>query len=192
MKKTTKFEQIQSLISLGLSNAEIANVLHTTTQNTGYIRKVRRMLNQHPDPDTRTTALLTLTPKRYYKAIWKHDGTKEELAAKLGVSRMTLNKYEKATGINKQLAEYLHIQGMSINEIARILGTKVSTLKNMGLAELPTLSGIKKQMERALSTLGNVANLEERIAIEYDLTQKAYDKFKLMFHAPKKTPFSPS
>lgn len=174
-KKDTLFERIKELISLGFDNNDIAEILHISVQSS-YIRRVRRIVSEHSD--NATTVLLTLTPKRYYQAIKNHNGTKEELAAKLGVSRMTLHNFEKATGLNKKLAEYLYLSGMSISRIAKTLGTKESTLKKMGLTEVPTISNIKTQMELALQILGNVSELDEDIARQCYGLQRIFDKLK--------------
>lgn len=174
-KKDTLFERIKAFVLLGYANDEIAESLKISNKSK-YIQRVRRVVSQYPD--NATTILLTLTPKRYYNAIKNHNGTKEELAAKLGVSRMTLHNFEKATGLNKKLAEYLYLRGMKMSQIARTLGTKESTLKKMGLEELPTLNGIKEQMGRALQILDNVSDLDEEIAIKRYSLNKIFDKVK--------------
>lgn len=174
-KKTTQFERIKKFVLLGYDNNEIAEVLNISPDS-GYIRRVRRVVTQHQD--NATTVLLTLTKKKYYNTVKQHNGTKEELAAKLGVTRMTLHNFEKATKVNQMLAEYLYLEGSPISRIARILGTKESTLKKMGLEELPTLSGIKGQIKRALDIYDNVAELDENIAIKRYCLSKVFDKLK--------------
>lgn len=174
-KKLTQFERIKEFVLLGYTNEEIAEILNISNKSK-YIQRVRRVVSKYQD--NATAVLLTLTPKRYYNVIQNHNGTKEELAAKLGVSRMTLHNFEKATKVNQKLAEYLYLQGFPISRIARILGTKESTLKKMGLEELPTLSGIKGQIKRALDILDNVAELDENIAIKRYSLNKVFDKLK--------------
>lgn len=173
--KTTLFERIKELVLLGYDNNQIAEYLNISP-NSGYIRRVRRVVSQFPD--NATTVLLTLTKKRYYGAIKNHNGTKEELAAELGVSRMTLHNFEKATGINIKLAKYLYVCGASISQIAKTLGTKESTLKKMGLEALPTLNGIKELMKTALDILGDVSELDEDIAVKCYSLNKIFDKLK--------------
>ena len=173
--KTTLFERIKAFILDGYDNNQIAEYLNISTKSK-YIQRVRRVVNQYED--NATTVLLTLTKKRYYNAIMNHNGTKEELAAKLGVSRMTFHNFEKATEINIKLAKYLYFCGASISQIAKTLGTKESTLKKMGLEEIPTLNGIKEQMKCALDLLGDVSDLDEDIAVKCYSLNKIFDRLK--------------
>lgn len=173
--KTTLFERIKEFVLMGYDNNQIAEYLNISPDS-GYIRRVRRVVSQFPD--NATTVLLTLTKKRYYDAIKNHNGTKEELAAKLGVSRMTLHNFEKATGINLKLAKCLYLHGMSISQIAKALGTKESTLKKFGLEDLPTLNGINEQLKSALEILGDVSDLDEHIAVKCYTLNKIFDKLK--------------
>ena len=105
----TLFERIKEFVLLGYDNNEIAETLNISS-NSGYIRKVRREITRPTETPSKSPAV---TPKKYYKLMKENKGTKEELAAELGVARMTLHRFEKTSGSNQKLAEYLYLRGMS-------------------------------------------------------------------------------
>ena len=107
-KDLSLFERIKEFVKLGYSNIEIAYLLDIKNDSK-YIQRVRRAVSSQ----TRTTDKKpTLTQKKYYSAMKQHNGTRDEFAAKLGVARMTLNRYENNTEINKKIASYLYLNGM--------------------------------------------------------------------------------
>ena len=165
-------DRIIEFVKLGFSDVEIADTLKISASS-GYIRRVRRSLSDNAGQSTPR-----LTPERYYNAMKQHNGTKEELAAALGISRMGLHKFEQNTEMKKRLAEYLYMRGMSVEEIAAQIGAKISTLEEMGLKELPTIPNLKKQFERILLRYEDAATWDTEIAAEYFKLKSAYDKLK--------------
>lgn len=160
-------ESIIELINGGFSDTEIAEILRISTQS-GYIRKIRRELN---NPNTNNEQSGTepdkLTPEIYFNAIMNHNGTKEELANKLRVSRMTLHNFERKTDILYKISRYLKIQGYSVQHIAKKLGVKQSTLLDFNLDRLPNIPTLKIQLDLLLDTLQDVAQWNEQITPLY-------------------------
>ena len=177
-KKQSKRENVIALISCGFTDSEIADTLHISAQS-GYIRKVRRSLAESaPEESSQDSGKPKLTPEHYYNAVMKHNGTKDELAAILGVCRKTLYTFEQNTQMKKRLACYMKVRGMSLEDIARQIGTKVSTLEKMGLDTLPTIDNIKVQMETALEPLADVAQWDNKAAALFYRLQDALKRLK--------------
>lgn len=177
-KKQSKRENIIALISCGFTDSEIADTLHISAQS-GYIRKVRRSLAESaPEESTQEQDKPALTPERYYNAVIKHNGTKEDLAAILGVCRKTLYTFEHDAQMKNRLARYMRVRGMSLEEIAGQIGTKVSTLEKMGVDKVPTLDGIKGQMEIALEPLADIAQWDNEAATLFYRLQDALKRLK--------------
>lgn len=172
-RKTTLSERIEELVLLGYDNKDIAEALNISNKSK-YIQRVRRSLKE----PTQEQDKLKLTPERYYNAVIKHNGTKDDLAAILGVCRKTLYTFEQNTQMKKRLTCYMRVRGMSLEDIARQIGTKVSTLEKMGLDKLPTLDGIKIQMEIALEPLADVAQWDNEAASLFYRLQDALKRLK--------------
>lgn len=178
-KKVTLFERIKEFVLLGYDNNEIAEALNISNKSK-YIQRVRRIVSQYSD--NASTALLTLTPQRYYNAIKTHNGTKEELAAKLGVSRMTLHRFEQDSNIKTRLASYMRVRGMSLEKIASTIGTKISVLEKMGLDTMPNVIEIKRQIEIVLKPLADVAQWDAETTTLYYTLKSTLDKLNKLFH----------
>lgn len=118
--KTTLFERIKEFVLMGYDNNQIAEYLNISPDS-GYIRRVRREVTKPTETPSNSPIL---TPRKYYKLLMENKGTKEELAAELGCSRMWLHKFEKSTEVNRKVAEYLYIRGMTLSQIAKTLGAK--------------------------------------------------------------------
>lgn len=176
-KTMSKRDRIIEFIKVGLSDIEIAEIVKISASS-GYIRRVRRSLSDNAGQSTPGQSTPKLTPERYYNAMKQNDGTKEELAAALGISRMGLHKFEQNTEMKKRLAEYLYMRGMSVEEIAAQIGAKITALEEMGLKELPTIPNLKKQFERVLLRYEDAATWDTEIAAEYYKLKSAYDKLK--------------
>lgn len=177
-KTKTKRQSIIELISCGFTDSEIADTLHISAQS-GYIRKVRRSLAESASEEsTQKQDKPKLTPERYYNAVMKHNGTKDDLASALGVARMTLHRFEQDTEMKKRLARYMRVRGMGLERIAAQLGTKISILEEMGIDRLPTLDGIRAQIEMALEPLADVAQWDEDVAAIYYQWEKASERLK--------------
>ena len=177
-KSKSKKQSIIELISCGFTDSEIADTLHISAQS-GYIRKLRRSLAESsPEESTQEQDKPKLTPERYYNAVMKHNGTKDVLAAILGVCRKTLYTFEHSAQMKNRLARYMRVRGMSLEVIAGQIGTKVSTLEKMGLDKLPTLDGIKIQMEIALEPLADIAQWDNEAASLFYRLQDALKRLK--------------
>lgn len=177
-KKQSKRENIIALISCGFTDTEIADTLHISAQS-GYIRKLRRSLAESsPEESTQEQDKPKLTPERYYNAIMKPHATKEELAAELGVSKRTLHYFEADSEIKKRVAEFMYMDGMSIDEISARLVTRKSALEEMGIISLPTLPEIKKQLEQILDRYQDAAEWDSRAAAKYYHLKNIFDRLK--------------
>lgn len=88
--------------------------------------------------------------------------TDSEIADTLHISAQS--GFEHSAQMKNRLARYMRVRGMSLEVIARQIGTKVSTLEKMGLDKLPTLDGIKIQMEIALEPLADIAQWDNEAA----------------------------
>ena len=171
--KITLFGRIKEFVLLGYDNNEIAETLNISS-NSGYIRRVRREITRPTETPSKSPAI---TPKKYYKLMKENKGSKEELAAELGVSRRTLHRFEESTEANQKFAEYLYLRGMSIGQIATTLRAKESTIKDMKLEDLPTLDGIREQMRQALEILQKASIFDDEIEAQYYGLQRVIDKF---------------
>lgn len=174
----SKRESIKALIACGFTDSEISDTLRISAKS-GYIRKIRReMADTSCNNETSTDEKQRLTPETYYNAMKKNNGTKEDLAAALGVARMTLHRFEQDTEMKIRLARYMRVRGMGLERIAAQLGTKISILEEMGIDRLPTLDGIKAQIEMALEPLADVAQWDEEVAALYYQWEKASERLK--------------
>lgn len=173
-KKSTQFERIKGFVLLGYTNEEIAEILNISNKSK-YIQRVRREVTKPTETPSKSPLI---THKKYYKAMKGNKGSKEELAAELGVARMTLHRFEKSTEANKKLAQYLYLRGTSISRIATLLGTKESTIKEMGLENLPTEDGIKEQIRQVLEVLKDASIFDDEIEAQFYEWQRLYDKLK--------------
>ena len=177
-KYQSKRGSVKALIACGLTDSEIAETLHISAKS-GYIRKIRRETAETScNNETSKDENPKLTPETYYNAMKKNNGTKEDLAAALGVARMTLHRFEQDTEMKKRLARYMRVRGMGLERIAAQLGTKISILEKMGIDRLPTLDGIKAQIEMALEPLADVAQWDEDVAAIYYQWEKASERLK--------------
>lgn len=177
-KSQSKRDSVKALIACGLTDSEIAETLHISAKS-GYIRKIRREIadtscNNEIPKDERPK----LTPETYYNAMKKNNGTKDDLAAALGVCRKTLYTFEHDNQMKLRLARYMRVRGMGLERIAAQLGTKISVLEKMGIDRLPTLDGIKAQIEIALEPLADVAQWDEDVAAIYYQWEKASERLK--------------
>lgn len=172
-KKISLFERIKELVLLGYDNGEIAEALNISNESK-YIQRVRRSLKK----STKEQDKPKLTPERYYNAIMKPHATKEELAAELGVSKRTLHYFEADSEIKKRVAEFMYMDGMSIDEISARLVTRKSALEEMGIISLPTLPEIKKQLEQILDRYQDAAEWDSRAAAKYYHLKNIFDRLK--------------
>ena len=173
-KDLSLFERIKEFVKLGYSNIEIAYLLDIKNDSK-YIQRVRRAVSSQ----TRTADKKpTLTPKKYYSAMKQHNGTRDELAAKLGCSRVWLNKFEKSTGAIKKIASFLYFNGMSIKHIARTLGTKESIIEEINLTDLPTIGKLKNQIKQALDILEKAAEFDDEIEGQFYELKRIFERLK--------------
>lgn len=153
---------ITELYKTGLPASEIAKSIGVTKR---YVNAV--ISRQKPLSDN-------LTESNYIAAIKNNSfESKEKLAAFFGVSRMTLHRFEEKTGIIPKTAKYLYIQGKTEAEITALLHTKTSALK---LQKIPTIAGIKSDLETALEILKDYAQIVGAAQPQYYTLKRIYEK----------------
>ncbi|WP_300647466.1 helix-turn-helix domain-containing protein [uncultured Bacteroides sp.] len=156
---------IIELYKTGFSTSEIAEQLGVTEK---YARKIIA---------TCTDMLSTeLTERNYVKAIKHGFESKEELASHFGVSYRTLKRFEESTGINLRLAKYLYVQGKTDSEITTLLHTKTSVLNIHEAGTLPTIVGIKSDLETVLGILKEYAQIDDETQSQYYALKRIYEK----------------
>ena len=151
----TKYIIIE-LYKTNLSTSEIAGQLGITER---YVRKIIAAYGN--------TLSTKLTERNYIAAIKHGFESKEELAAHFGVSRMTMQRFEEKTGIKQKIARYLHIHGKTEKEITTILKTKTSRLNIHAAGTLPTIAGIKSELETVLEILKEYAQIDDEVQTQY-------------------------
>lgn len=161
---TTK-EQIIELHKTGFSCSEIAEHIGVTVQ---YVRKIIAAC---------ANALsMELTERNYIAAIKHGFESKEEVAAHFGVSYRTLKRFEESTGINQRLAKYLYVQGKTEDEITALLHTKTSVLEIHKAGTLPTIAGIKSDLETVLEVLKEYAQIDDEAQSQYYALKRICEK----------------
>lgn len=156
---------IIELYKNGFSRKDIAKTMYITER---YVRKVIA---------TRGKKLPSELTERNYIAAIKHGfESKEEFAVHFGVSRMTLQRFEERTGIKQKIARYLHIQGKTASEITAILNTKTSRLKIYEAETLPTIAGIKSDLETILGVLREYAQIDDEAQTQYYALKRICEK----------------
>jgi|GEM_PF-3507972 len=161
---TTK-EQIIELHKAGLSYSEIAKQIGVSMR---YVYKITGTYANNLSTE--------LTEKNYITAVKHGFESKEELASHFGVSRMTIQRFEERTGIKQKIARYLHIQGKTASEITAILNTKTSRLKIYEAETLPTIAGIKSDLETALGVLREYAQIDDEAQTQYYALKRICEK----------------
>lgn len=132
---TTK-ERI-ALLAGDFSVNEIAEILDVSA---GYVYRVLRELNPK-----------TLTPQNYLEAIQMGITSKEELAEMFGVTRMTINRFERKHITKEAIGGALYIAGGNIEPVKQDLS--LTNQEAAELSQLPTLSKViteLQQMQKAL------------------------------------------
>ena len=161
---TTK-EQIIELHKIGFSNSAIAEQIGVTVR---YVRKITK---------TCANALTTeLTEKNYITAVKHGFESKEELATYFGVSRMTLQRFEEKTGVKQRLAKYFYVLGKTEDEITALLHTKTSVLGIHQTGTLPTIAGIKTDLETVLEVLKEYAQIDDEAQPQYYALRRICEK----------------
>lgn len=161
---TTK-EQIIELHKAGLSYSEIAKQIGVSMR---YVYKITGTYANNLSTE--------LTEKNYITAVKHGFESKEELATHFGVSNRTLKRFEESTGINQQLAKYLYVQGKTENEITTLLHTKTSALKIHEAGTLPTIAGIKSDLEKVLGVLKEYAQIDDEAQSQYYALKRICEK----------------
>lgn len=156
---------IIELYKTGFSASEIAEQLGVTGK---YVRKIIATYDNMLSKE--------LTERNYIAAIKHGFESKEELAAYFGVSCRTLQRFEEATGINQKLAKYLYIQGKTEEEITVVLNTKTSRLKIHEAGTLPTIAGIKSDLETVLGILKEYAQIDDEAQSQYYALKRICEK----------------
>ncbi len=156
---------IIELYKTGLSTSEITEQLGVTKK---YACKIIATYNN--------TLSKELTERKYIAAVKHGFESKEELAAYFDVSCRTLQRFEEATGIKQKLAKYLYIQGKTEEEITVILNTKTSRLKIHEAGTLPTIAGIKSDLETVLDILKEYAQIDNEAQTQYYALKRICEK----------------
>lgn len=159
----TKKEIIINLYKIGLSNKKIAEMTNVTEI---YVRKIIKIVNTPK----------ILTEKNYITTIKYGIKSKEELASYFGVSRMTVQRFEEKTRIKQKIARYLYIHGKTEKEIAALLKTKTSGLKIHEAGTLPTITGIKLDLETILGVLKEYAQIDDEVQSQYYALKRICEK----------------
>lgn len=156
---------IIELYKTGFSNSEISEQVGV---NERYVRKIIA--------DSGNNLKTELTERNYIAAIKHGFESKEEFAAHFGASRMTIQRFEERTGIKQKIARYLHIQGKTASEITAILNTKTSSLKIYEAETLPTIAGIKSDLETVLRVLRESAQIDDEAQTQYYALKRICEK----------------
>ncbi len=158
-------DRIIELHKIGCPVLEIAEHVCVTKK---YVRKIIKTFAEEVPTD--------LTEKNYVLAIKHGFESKEELSTHFGVSCRTLQRFEEATRIKHKIARYLHIHGKTENEIKTILNTKTSVLKIHQEGTLPTIAGIKSDLEAILGVLKEYAQFDDEAQTQYYTLKRIYEK----------------
>lgn len=108
-----------------------------------YVQKIVKEFNV-PNPDNQ------LNVETYIKAILSGLDSKQKIADFFGVSRMTLNRFEKKNISVKQISRYLYIAGIDLKTICHLY--RLSEKETAALQELPTIAGVKNDL-RTISAI---------------------------------------
>ena len=160
----TKKEIIINLYKIGLSNKKIAEMTNVTER---YVRKIIQIVNTPK----------ILTEKNYITTIKYGIKSKEELASYFGVSRMTLYRFEETTGINKKLLRCLYTEGKTLEKITSLLNTKITETEINHLKTLPTIAGIKGDIQKVMNVLLECVPYDTSIEKTYNKLKRIYKEF---------------
>lgn len=114
--------------------AEICNV------SAGYVYRVLR--EHHPK---------TLTLENYLKAIEMEIINKDDLANYFGVSRMTINRFERSNRTKEAIGNALYMTLGDIESVKQKLS--LTNQESATLAQLPTLSSVTQELRKMLNAL---------------------------------------
>lgn len=114
--------------------AEIQNV------SVGYVYRVLRELNPK-----------TLTTQNYLKAIQMGITNKEELAETFGVTRMTINRFERKNITKEAIGRALYISGENQESVKQELS--LTNQETAELAKLPTLQNVATELRKMQKAL---------------------------------------
>lgn len=133
--------------------AEMCNV------SAGYVYRVLR--EHHPK---------TLTTQNYLKAIQMGITNKEELANLFGVSRMTINRFERNNITKEAIGGALYIAGRDLDSVKQELS--LTNQEAAKLSQLPTLPNIVNELQKMLKAL---EPHKQKTTLNAELYQKALD-----------------
>ena len=109
-----------------------------------YVQKVVKEFNSQNPANQ-------LTIENYIKAILSGIDTKQKLAEFLGVSRMSLHRFEKNKISTKKISRYLYIAGVDINAICHLY--RLAEKEKAELLKLPTINRVKNELQIISATL---------------------------------------
>lgn len=165
--KSNKKERVINFIDRGYSNREIASFMPDVSES--YIRRIRRDLGY---------STKKISSEKYYKAVINNTGTKDDLAAKLGMCKSSLCYFERDSDLKKQVAQYLRATGMGLHSIAEKMGTSIAILKEMGIDRVPDVYTVKNQIETLTRIFEVIAQWNAEAATLFYQWQKVLDRLK--------------
>ena len=124
-------------LSKSLTPNEVAEICNVSA---GYVYRILR--KHHPK---------TLTLENYLKAIKMEIINKDDLANYFGVSRMTINRFERSNLTKEAIGNALYIVLGDIDSVKQKLS--LTNQESATLAQLPTLSGVTKELRQMLNAL---------------------------------------
>ena len=119
-----------------------------------YVQKIVKEYNA-PNPDNQ------ITVETYIKAILSGADTKQKIANFLGVSRMTLNRFENKKISVNEISRYLYIAEIDIKIICHLY--RLSEEETAALKELPTIAGVKNDLKTISAILHPIKSSCEEI-----------------------------
>lgn len=137
-------------LNKSLEAKEIAEVLKIS------VSRVYRVLREH-NPKT-------LTTQNYLEAIQMGITNKEELAETFGVTRMTINRFERKNITKEAIGCALYISGENQENVKQELS--LTNQETAELAKLPTLPNVAtelKKMKKALEPHKHKTTLNEEL-----------------------------
>ena len=141
-------------LSKSLTPNEVAETLHISAS---YVYRVLH----HPK---------TLTTQNYLKAIQMGITNKEELANLFGVSRMTINRFERNNITKEAIGGALYIAGRDLDSVKQELS--LTNQEAAKLSQLPTLPNIVNELQKMLKAL---EPHKQKTTLNAELYQKALD-----------------
>ena len=162
---------------MGKSLKEQILTLHRTNRYTSTeIANICGCSVSHVDKITHSISAFPID--KYIRIVMNGYANRDELASKLNLTKPTILKFERESGIIETLAKYYHIKGYSDDYIAQALHVRLCAIKELNLDQYPSASSIQRQITQAMSIIEIVAQNSRSATIEYNNLKKASDLIK--------------